>query len=77
MDDQFIKDHIEELLKSIRTQVLLKLIKPYTRIEISFISKELNISTGDVENLIIGLILDGKVDGQIDQINQRLELTSQ
>ncbi|KAJ1623781.1 hypothetical protein T492DRAFT_912336, partial [Pavlovales sp. CCMP2436] len=34
MDDDFIRDHIEEVLKSIRTQVLLKLIKPYTRIRL-------------------------------------------
>ncbi len=40
MDDPFIRDYIEDLLKNIRTLVLLKLIRPYTRIEISFISKQ-------------------------------------
>lgn len=39
MDDLFIKEHIEDLLRNIRTQVLIKLIKPYTRIEIAFISE--------------------------------------
>lgn len=39
MDDLFIRNYIEDLLKNIRTQVLLKLIKPYTRIRIPFISK--------------------------------------
>lgn len=39
MDDPFIRNYIEDLLKNIRTQVLLKLIKPYTRIRIPFISK--------------------------------------
>jgi hypothetical protein len=38
MDDPFIRNYIEDLLKNIRTQVLLKLIKPYTRIRIPFIS---------------------------------------
>merc|ERR1712079_332399 len=37
MDDPFIREHIEDLLRNIRTQVLIKLIKPYTRIKISFI----------------------------------------
>uniref|UniRef100_A0A8C6DEF5 COP9 signalosome subunit 2 n=1 Tax=Moschus moschiferus TaxID=68415 RepID=A0A8C6DEF5_MOSMO len=41
MDDPFIREHIEELLRNIRTQVLIKLIKPYTRIHIPFISKVL------------------------------------
>lgn len=39
MDDTFIRNYIEDLLSKIRTQVLLKLIKPYTRIRIPFISK--------------------------------------
>ncbi|GAB2280425.1 hypothetical protein Dimus_015058 [Dionaea muscipula] len=39
MDDPFIRNHIEDLLKTIRSQVLLKLIKPYTRIMIPFISR--------------------------------------
>jgi hypothetical protein len=30
---------LSELLRNIRTQVLIKLIKPYTRIHIPFISK--------------------------------------
>ena len=39
MDDPFIRNYIEDLLKNIRAQVLLKLIKPYTRIRIPFVSK--------------------------------------
>jgi hypothetical protein len=34
---------LSDLLRNIRTQVLIKLIKPYTRIQIPFISTELNI----------------------------------
>jgi COP9 signalosome complex subunit 2 len=32
--DPFILEHIEDLLRNIRTQALIKLIKPYTRIKI-------------------------------------------
>ena len=39
MEDHFIREHIEDLLKNIRTQVLVKLIRPYTRIRITFIAK--------------------------------------
>ena len=39
MEDSFIRNYIEELLVKIRTQVLLKVIKPYRRVDISFISK--------------------------------------
>lgn len=47
-----------DLLRNIRTQVLIKLIKPYTRINIPFISRELNIDVSEVENLLVSCILD-------------------
>ena len=39
MEDPFIREHIEDLLRNIRTQVLVKLIRPYTRVRIIFISQ--------------------------------------
>ncbi|KAJ8967242.1 hypothetical protein NQ317_010822 [Molorchus minor] len=51
-------EHIEDLLRNIRTQVLIKLIKPYTRIQIPFISTELNIDVSEVESLLVSCILD-------------------
>jgi len=74
MEDTFIREHIEDLLRNIRTQVLIKLIKPYTRIQIQFISGELNIETGDVESLLVSCILDSTISGRIDQVSGVLEL---
>ncbi|CAL5034279.1 unnamed protein product [Urochloa decumbens] len=73
MDDPFIRNYIEDLLKNIRTQALLKLIKPYTRIRIPFISQELNVPEKDVEQLLVSLILDNRIQGHIDQVNKLLE----
>ncbi len=39
MDDGFIRAYIGELLRSLRTQYLIDLIKPYTRLELSFLAK--------------------------------------
>ena len=39
MEDPFIREHIEDLLRNIRTQVLVKLIRPYTRVRIAFIAQ--------------------------------------
>ncbi|KAG0234097.1 hypothetical protein BGW41_001234 [Actinomortierella wolfii] len=77
MDDLFIRDYIDDVLKNIRTQVLIRLIKPYTTIKLQFISEQLNIPAQDVEDLLVGLILDKKVAGYIDQVNQRLDLERQ
>lgn len=76
LDDPFMKDYIDDLMKNIRTQVLLKIVGPYSRIKIPFLSTELNISPKEVEELLVGLILDAKVQGKIDQVNQVFELSS-
>ncbi len=77
MDDQFIREHIEILLRAIRTKVLVKLIKPYTKIRIQFLAQELNVDIDDIENLLISCILDQTIQGKIDQVNHVLELDQQ
>ncbi|GFH10401.1 PCI domain-containing protein [Haematococcus lacustris] len=74
MDDPFIREYIQDLLTKIRTQVLVKLIQPYSRVRIPFIAAKLNITDTDVESLLVTLILDKRVTGHIDQVNQLLEV---
>ncbi|KAF5392575.1 hypothetical protein D9757_002257 [Collybiopsis confluens] len=74
MDDSFIRSYIGELLRSLRTQYMIDLIKPYSRLELGFLAKQLNVEIQEVEDLLIGLILEGKVEGRIDQVGMRLEL---
>ncbi|KZT40228.1 PCI-domain-containing protein [Sistotremastrum suecicum HHB10207 ss-3] len=74
MDDPFIRSYIGELLRSLRTQYLIDLLKPYTRLELSFLAKQVNVEINEVEDLLVGLILEGKVEGRIDQVGMRLEL---
>merc|ERR1712137_286068 len=72
MDDKFISMYIQDLLKNIRTQVVAKILTPYTRVNMSFIAKELNITEEEVEQLLVTLILDEKISGKIDQVNKLL-----
>lgn len=58
-------------------QVLVKLIKPYTRISLQFIAKELNIDESEVEQLLVQCILDNQVRGRIDQPNRTLIIERQ
>lgn len=70
MDDEFVKSHIADLLRTIRTQVLQSVITPYTKMSLKFLASSLNnISVEDVESILITLILEGKLDGKIDQVN--------
>jgi len=75
MDDPFIRTYIDDVLKGLRTQYLIDLIQSYTRIELAFLSRHLNISIAAVEDLLMTLFLDDKIpNGRIDQVKQRLEL---
>lgn len=77
MGDPFIQLYISDLLRSLRTSYLIDLIKPYTRLELSFLARQLNVTQDEVEEMLIDLILDGKVQGRIDQVGMRLELDRQ
>lgn len=75
LGDPFISDHLSSLMLSIRAQTLVSLIRPYRRIRIDFIAKQLNSNPQEVEQLLVRLILDQKVNGRIDQANGFLDLT--
>ncbi|KAL5534021.1 hypothetical protein ACEPAG_481 [Sanghuangporus baumii] len=77
MGDPFIQSYIGDLLRSLRTSYLIDLIKPYTRLELTFLARQLNVETDEVEEMLIDLILEGKVQGRIDQVDMRLELDRQ
>ena len=74
MEDAFVRNYVEDLLRNVRTQVLLRLITPYTRVRIRGLAAELGVPDAEVESLLVSLILDGRVDGHIDQVNGLLEL---
>jgi PCI domain len=68
MDDEFMREHIEDLLRTMRIQVLRRFVRPYQRISLSAIATALNdIPIAEIENLLINLILDGKLDGLINR----------
>ncbi|EYC37931.1 hypothetical protein Y032_0756g2088 [Ancylostoma ceylanicum] len=72
MQDPFIREHIEELLTNIRTQVLLRLIKPYTRIRLQYLSQQLRVSIAEVKRLLVDTILDEGLPARIDEIDNIL-----
>lgn len=66
--DPFIQYFITDLLRSLRTQYIIDIIKPYTRLSLDYLAKTLNIGREDVESLVVGLILDERIKGRIDQV---------
>ncbi|RKP35441.1 PCI domain-containing protein [Dimargaris cristalligena] len=71
MSDPFVFKYMEGVMRTIRSQVLINTIRPYTQVDLQHLAKELNITVDKTEELLIILILDGKVTGSIDQVNRQ------
>lgn len=67
--DPFIAENIDEVSRNMRTKAVLKLIAPYTRFTLAFISKHIKISIQEVQDILSFLILDKKLNAKIDQEN--------
>eukprot|EP00622_Pseudochattonella_farcimen_P004671 FR740103.1.p1 GENE.FR740103.1~~FR740103.1.p1 ORF type:complete len:206 (+),score=37.99 FR740103.1:83-619(+) len=69
LSDPFIMTYVEPLRRRMREQVLLVLVRPYHRIRVDFIARELKLDVEEVELLLVDMILDRRVFGKIDQIS--------
>jgi len=73
-EDDFLNQFIQEILTKVRIEVIKDKIKPYTSIRLGYLARNLNITSKEVEGLIIRLILDGQIFAKVDQINQVMVL---
>ena len=49
--------------------MLLNITKPYQKVSLSFLARELSLTDVEVEGLLVDLILDERISARIDQIN--------
>ncbi|CAG9329981.1 unnamed protein product [Blepharisma stoltei] len=76
LDDSYISQYMDDFLRGVRLSVLQAKIKPYKAVRVGFLAQELQISPDSVFSLLIELIMDGKIDAKIDQVDGIVELTS-
>ncbi|KAK4673833.1 COP9/signalosome complex subunit Csn2 [Podospora pseudopauciseta] len=74
--DPFIAENIDEVTRNMRTKGVLKLIAPYTRMRLSWIAKQLQIGEEEVQDIVSYLIVDGRVQGRIDEHAGTFEIES-
>lgn len=74
--DPFIAENIDEVTRNMRTKAVLKLVAPYTRFTLQFISKQLKISLPEVQDILGFLIVDKKLHGKMDQQTGTVEVES-
>ena len=65
--DPIIRFHIDNLHNDLMEKNLIKIIKPYSVVEIDFVAKCIGLSYQDVLNKLRQMILDKKINGILDQ----------
>ncbi|KAF2790969.1 PCI-domain-containing protein [Melanomma pulvis-pyrius CBS 109.77] len=76
LQDPFIAENIDEVTRNVRTKAVIKLVAPYTRFTLAFISKQLKITLGEVQEIVGFLILDKRLHGKINQQDGTVEIES-
>jgi COP9 signalosome complex subunit 2 len=72
--DPFINNYLNDLLRSVHLKALEAMCKPYKSVKLSFLAANLNVSADEIRSLLSELILEEKLEGQIDQVKGYLEL---
>ena len=65
--DPVIQYHINNLHNELLEKNLIKIIKPYSVVEIDFVAKSIGLGYQDVLNKLRQMILDKKINGILDQ----------
>ncbi len=72
--DVVIQRHISQIHETLLEQNLLRVIEPFSRVEISHVARLVNLPLRQVESKLSQLILDEKIRGILDQGANVLEI---
>ncbi|AAQ15701.1 proteasome regulatory non-ATPase subunit 6 [Trypanosoma equiperdum] len=70
LEDEVLQRQLSEMYKSLLEGHLLKLLEPYSRVQISYLAELLKLDVETVESQVSQLILDKKLAGIVDQQHQ-------
>jgi len=74
--DPLVAGYIPALQRLVQKDYVLDLVKPYANISLPFVAKKIIATEEETENLLVEMILDGQIQGTIDQTAGVLYLRS-
>lgn len=74
LGDSFIAQYLDELLRSVRLNALVAICKPYKTVKLSFLAQKIKVPVAEIRGLLAELILEERLEGQIDQLKEIVEL---
>ncbi len=66
--EEVLMTYIQPLRRRMREHVLLNIVRPYKKVKMAFLAKELNLSEKEVEAMVVSMILAEELDAKINQI---------
>ena len=73
-NDPIVKSHLQALYDQLLEQNLLRVIEPYSRVQVSYIAESVQLSVNMVEQKLSQMILDKKFCGILDQKDATLRV---
>ena len=67
LTDPVIKRHFEKLLETLLEENLLKIIGPYSEVQIDHVATIIGLQSDKVQQKLSEMIVDEKIDGTLDQ----------
>lgn len=76
MGDELIRTFLDDLILSIRSQGVLNLVRPYTRVSLEYIAKTIEITVDQAKEILVRLILDFRLPtARIDMVDNYVQLS--
>jgi len=73
-EDSIISTHLDAMYDTLLQQNLARIVEPYSRVEVAHVAATIALPQDVVENKLSMMILDGQLDGILDQGEGCLEI---